>query len=320
MQMPTIVANSKKKIVIPFLMGPTASGKTALSVELSKDLNAEIISVDSALIYRGMDIGTGKPSQHEQATVPHHLIDIRNPTEAYSAAEFCQDVTPLLDAIIGRGKLPLLVGGTMLYFKALQAGLSPLPPANPALRKQLEEKALEIGWAAMHVQLQELDKSTADKIHPNDPQRIQRALEVILLTGKPFSELKNHKMPLSYPILPIALFAADRSLLHERIKVRFEQMISDGFIAEVEGLLQRYDLHPTMPAMRAVGYRQIIEYLRGTINYNDMIEQALGATRQLAKRQETWLRKWPALHRFDMVDNKKRDSIMKLIHHSIACS
>jgi tRNA dimethylallyltransferase len=278
------------------IMGPTASGKTAAALEIARHLPCEIISVDSALVYREMDIGTAKPSPEELAAVPHHLIDIIDPTEAYSAMQFRQDALRLTLEIAARGKLPLLVGGTMLYFKVLRDGLDELPQADPALRAQLDEEAARIGMPAMHARLATLDPVTAARLKPTDSQRIQRALEISLLTGQPMSSLLAQKPPepLPFEMLPLALEPADRAVLHERIALRFDLMLRDGALErEVAALRARGDLHLGLPSMRCVGYRQMWEYLDGSIDATALREKGIAATRQLAKRQLTWLRSMP---------------------------
>ncbi|OBW94181.1 tRNA dimethylallyltransferase [Gallibacterium genomosp. 3] len=282
-----------KKPLAIFLMGPTASGKTGLAIQLSKQLPCEIISVDSALIYRGMDIGTAKPTPQELAETPHRLIDIKDPAESYSAADFRLDALQAMQEISDNGKIPLLVGGTMLYYKALLEGLSPLPQANPEIRSQIEEKAQKFGWQALHQELTKVDPQSASRIHPNDPQRINRALEVYYLTGKSLTELTEQKgEPLPYQLLQFAIAPQDRSILHQRIELRFQQMLEQGFIQEVEKLYQRKDLHLDLPSIRCVGYRQAWEFLQGKYDYDEMVYRSICATRQLAKRQITWLRGW----------------------------
>ncbi len=278
------------------LAGPTASGKTGLALALSRVWPLEVVSVDSALVYRGMDIGTAKPSAAEQAAVPHHLIDLIDPTEAYSAARFVQDATRLIDEIRGRGRLPLLVGGTMLYFKALIDGIDPLPEADPALRAALEAEAAERGWPALHAELAAVDPVTAARLKPADAQRIQRALEVFRLTGQPISAL--HARAQAQRPAPrhqlLSLEPQDRAWLHRRIDQRFEQMLDAGLLDEVRTLRQRPDLHPGLPSMRCVGYRQAWEALdaglQGPALRQDVATRGAAATRQLAKRQLTWLR------------------------------
>ncbi|OBX09219.1 tRNA dimethylallyltransferase [Gallibacterium salpingitidis] len=276
-----------------FLMGPTASGKTGLAIQLSKEIPCEIISVDSALIYRGMDIGTAKPTAEELAETPHRLIDIKDPAESYSAADFRLDALQAMQEISAKGKIPLLVGGTMLYYKALLEGLSPLPQANPIIRAEIENKAQQLGWQALHQELAQVDPQAALRIHPNDPQRINRALEVYYLTGKSLTELTEQKgEPLPYQLLQFAIAPQDRSVLHQRIEIRFHQMLAQGFQQEVEKLYQRNDLHLDLPSIRCVGYRQMWEFLQGKYDYDEMVYRSICATRQLAKRQITWLRGW----------------------------
>ncbi|NMM28687.1 MAG: tRNA (adenosine(37)-N6)-dimethylallyltransferase MiaA [Glaciimonas sp.] len=281
------------------LMGPTASGKTALALEIARRIPSEIISVDSALVYRGMDIGTAKPNAAELAAVPHHLIDIIDPTEAYSAAQFCKDALRLSAEIRARGRLPLLVGGTMMYFKALMDGLDVLPAADPALRAQLEREAARIGTPAMHVRLAQLDPVTAARLKPNDAQRIQRALEIIALTGQKMSQLLalRPKTELPFTLLQLALEPSDRSVLHQRIETRFDAMLQGGpghnLLDEVATLRARGDLHPGLPSIRCVGYRQVWEHLDGQYDLPTLREKGIIATRQLAKRQLTWLRAMP---------------------------
>jgi len=275
-------------------MGPTASGKTALAVSLVERFPLEIISVDSALVYRGMDIGTAKPDAATLARAPHHLLDIRDPTEAYSAAAFCDDARRLMADIVARGRVPLLVGGTMLYFRALLQGLDDLPRADAALRKELEAEAAARGWPALHAELAQVDPATAARLAPNDSQRIGRALEIYRLTGTPMSALLDRAQSvLPYRVLQLALIPSDRAVLHQRIAARFDTMLAEGLIGEVETLRRTYALTPDLPAMRAVGYRQAWAYLDGEIDLTALREQGIAATRQLAKRQLTWLRSWP---------------------------
>ncbi|QGZ39617.1 tRNA dimethylallyltransferase [Pseudoduganella flava] len=278
------------------IMGPTASGKTAAALAIAERIPSEIISVDSALVYRGMDIGTAKPTRAERAAVPHHLIDILDPLDAYSVAQFRTDTLRLVDEIVARGKLPLLVGGTMLYFKGLVDGLDDLPGADPALRQELEDEAAQVGWPALHARLATLDPETAARLKPNDAQRIQRALEIIRLSGKPMSALlaQREPEPLPFELMSFALEPNDRAVLHERIARRFDIMLEDdALIDEVATLRRRGDLHPGLASMRCVGYRQAWEYLDGYIDYKTMRETGIIATRQLAKRQLTWLRAMP---------------------------
>ena len=282
------------------LMGPTASGKTNLACELLHHFPFEIISVDSAMIYKGMNIGTAKPSTLELERAPHHLIDIREPIESYSAAEFCTDALSLCRAIIEKGKIPLLVGGTMMYFNALQKGLSTLPEANEDLRRQFEEEASQEGWAAMHHKLAQIDPQTALRIHANDTQRIQRALEVYYLTGIPLSTLINTQKNIpDYRFMNCALFPEQRSWLHERIAQRFDLMLEEGLVAEVEQIKSQWGVHKNLPSMRCVGYRQVLEYLQGKYDVTTMREKGIASTRQLAKRQLTWLRHWENALLFD---------------------
>ena len=277
-----------------FLMGPTASGKTALAVSLVERFPLEIVSVDSALVYRDMNIGTAKPDAATLSRAPHHLLDIRDPTESYSAAAFCADAQRLMADITARGKVPLLVGGTMLYFRALLQGLDDLPRADPALRKKREIEAASRGWPALHVELAQVDPVTAQRLSPNDSQRIGRALEIYQLTGKPMSELLDQaQTALPYRVLQLALIPSDRAVLHQRIATRFDTMLAEGLLDEVEALRKTYALTSDLPAMRAVGYRQAWAYLDGAIDRAGLREQGLAATRQLAKRQLTWLRSWP---------------------------
>jgi tRNA dimethylallyltransferase len=284
------------------LLGPTASGKTAAAMAVAARTPIEIVSVDSALVYRGMDIGTAKPGAAERAAVPHHLIDVIEPSGAYSAAAFAADARRLIPAIRARGRLPLLVGGTMLYAKALAEGLDALPPADPSVRAAIEADAARLGWPALHARLAALDAPTAARLEPGDAQRIQRALEVHAITGRPLSALIGSRSADGPPprLATIALEPSDRSVLHARIATRFEAMLDDGFLEEVRGLRARGDLHPGLPSMRCVGYRQAWHYLddleagaRGAARRQRFVDEAIAATRQLAKRQLTWLRAMP---------------------------
>ncbi len=288
-----------------FLMGPTASGKTQLAVELAQRLPVEIISVDSALVYRGMDIGTAKPDAATLASVRHHLIDIRDPTDSYSAAAFCDDALQLIPDITQRGKIPLLVGGTMLYFRALRFGLSALPQADPDLRRELDQQAARLGWPALHAQLAQVDPVTAARLKPQDAQRIQRALEIYQLTGYTMSQLisQPHQHTLPCRVIPLALVPSDRAQLHARIATRLEGILQDGLVDELRKLQQKYALHRELPAMRAVGYRQAWQFLAGEINEVQLQELAAAATRQLAKRQLTWLRAMPDNIVLDCLDS-----------------
>ncbi|MGB0721237.1 MAG: tRNA (adenosine(37)-N6)-dimethylallyltransferase MiaA [Gammaproteobacteria bacterium] len=273
-------------------MGPTAAGKTALALELVRRFPLEIISVDSALVYRGMDIGTAKPSRQELNQAPHRLVDVLDPAEPYSAARFSADALAAMAAITAAGRVPFLVGGTMLYYKALFQGMAEMPRADPAVRARLEVLKEQYGLKALHERLAEVDPRSAARIHPNDPQRIQRALEVFEITGRPLSDLheQGRDTPFPYRVLKLALDQTPRETLRERIAVRFQQMLEQGFEDEVRTLRARADLHPDLPSMRAVGYRQVWEYLDGTHERDRMVELGITATRQLAKRQMTWLR------------------------------
>ncbi|MBP6382447.1 MAG: tRNA (adenosine(37)-N6)-dimethylallyltransferase MiaA [Pseudomonadales bacterium] len=280
------------------LMGPTASGKTALALALADHLRCELISVDSAQVYRGMDIGTAKPEPAVLARHPHRLIDIRDPSEPYSAAGFRRDALAAIAQILAAGRTPLLVGGTMLYFRTLIHGLAPMPGADPAIRAGIAELAAREGWAAVHRRLAEVDPGSAARIDPANRQRVQRALEVFLASGRPMSSLhaaQSRATDLPCRLLQLALVPADRAALHRRIAERFHAMLAAGFLDEVRALKARGDLHPDLPAIRSVGYRQAWDYLEGLVSREAMIERAIAATRQLAKRQLTWLRSWPDL-------------------------
>jgi tRNA dimethylallyltransferase len=285
------------------LMGPTASGKSRLAMEIAAHLPVEIVSVDSAQVYRGMDIGTAKPGADEQRAVPHHLIDILDPTEPYSAARFRADAVRLVAEIAGRGRIPLLVGGTMLYFKALRDGLSELPPADAEVRAAIDSDARRRGWPALHAELARVDPDTAARLAPADAQRIQRALEVFRVTGTPMSrQLGARGAAPPFGLLPIALVPGDRSALHRRIAARFDAMLAAGLVDELKGLRARYALHATLPSMRCVGYRQAWSYLEGAYDRAELRDRGIFATRQLAKRQLTWLRAWTGLQTFDCLD------------------
>ncbi|WP_298771641.1 tRNA (adenosine(37)-N6)-dimethylallyltransferase MiaA [uncultured Shewanella sp.] len=295
------------------LMGPTASGKTALAIKLVKEFNCEIISVDSALIYKGMDVGTAKPSEDELQSAPHRLINIIEPNESYSAADFRRDALNEIEIILQRGKIPLLVGGTMLYFKALLEGLSPLPAANEKVRQQIALEAETKGWQALHDELMVFDPVSAARIHPNDPQRLSRAIEVYRLTGRSLTELSQTKSDtFPYDVVQFAIAPTDRKMLHKTIEQRFNGMLAEGFVEEVRKLKAREDLHLDLPSMRCVGYRQCWEYLNGDIEYDSMVEKAVVATRQLAKRQLTWLRGWPELHWLESGEENNLATIMRL--------
>ena len=289
-----------------FLMGPTASGKTQVAVELAQRLPLELISVDSAVVYRDMNIGTAKPDAATLARAPHHLINILAPTEAYSAAAFRHDALRLMHDITQRGRIPLLVGGTLLYFRALRQGLNELPQADVGVRRELDQRAAQLGWPALHAELALLDPATAARLKPNDSQRIQRALEIHRLTGQTMSSLIQNSIPLPlgercggegqvlpYRIIPIALIPSDRAQLHARIATRFAAMLELGLVDELRTLKKKYLLHPDLPAMRCVGYRQAWQFLAGEINEAELLNKGIAATRQLAKRQLTWLRSMP---------------------------
>lgn len=303
-----------------FLMGPTASGKTDLALALADALPCELISVDSALIYRGMDIGTAKPDKATLARYPHRLVDIRDPAESYSAAEFRADALAAMAEITARGRIPLLVGGTMLYYKALLEGLADMPAADPAVRAELEAWAAAEGWEVLHRELARVDPQSAARIHPNDPQRLIRALEVQRVSGLSMTGHRQRQAALSggieapsgtqlpYTVMQLAIAPEQRQVLHERIARRFHLMLEQGFVDEVEALRKRGDLHAQLPSIRAVGYRQVWEYLEGQMAREEMTERGIIATRQLAKRQFTWLRSWTNLHWLDSLasDNLSR--------------
>ncbi len=298
-----------------FIMGPTASGKTALAMSLAQTLPIEIISVDSALIYRGMDIGTAKPTAQELETAPHHLLDLLDPLESYSAADFRRDALEKMAEITARGNIPVLVGGTMLYFKALLEGLSPLPPADPTIRKQIEDRAKIEGWETLHQELCHSDPQAGARIHPNDPQRLTRALEVFLISGKTLTELtKISGETLPYEVSQFAIAPVERDVLHQRIEQRFQQMLDDGFEQEARRLYQRGDLHADLPSMRCVGYRQMWSWFDGEIDYNEMVFRGICATRQLAKRQMTWLRGWQDIVWLDSLQPEQaREKVLNVI-------
>ena len=301
------------------LIGPTASGKTALALQLAQHYPLEIISVDSALVYRDMDIGTAKPSADELAQVPHHLINIIDPTDSYSAAGFCDDAQRLISDIRARGNMPLLVGGTMLYIKALEQGLSDLPQADPAIRAQLDADAAEQGWPTLHQRLTAIDPTTAARLAPTDAQRIQRALEVYLISGQPMSALlaQSTTAP-TLKLHKLALIPHDRAWLHQRIAQRFEQMLAAGFLDEVRQLRRQYPtLNLALPSMRCVGYRQAWQYLDGELNDTQLLEQGIAATRQLAKRQLTWLRAMPDLTVIDCQQDDLLTSALTAFRHWI---
>jgi len=308
---------SKPKVVC--LMGPTASGKTGLAVELASQHGYEIISVDSALVYKGMDIGTAKPDAETLAQAPHRLIDIIDPSESYSAADFMADACREIDDIVAHGKTPLLVGGTMMYFNALQKGLAPMPAADPAIRAEFEQHAAEFGLASLHDQLKQIDPVAAERINPNDPQRLQRALEVFRLTGKTMTQLwaEQEAQELPFDMINLAVMPQDRATLHQRIEQRFDIMMEQGFLAEVEALYHRGDLTIDMPSIRCVGYRQLWQYLEGEDSLEDAIFKGIVATRQLAKRQHTWLRGWDNLVIFDSLQKDLLGQTLKYLQSEI---
>jgi tRNA dimethylallyltransferase len=303
------------------LMGPTASGKTRLAIELAHTLNGEVISVDSALVYRGMDIGTAKPSLSEREGIPHHLIDILDPSEAYSTGRFKDDALKCIEDITRRGRLPILAGGTFLYFNALLRGLAELPAADPAVRGAIEAEAAEQGWDRLHAELARVDPAAARRIHPNDPQRIQRALEVYRLTGISLSELCAIKpTPLPYRFCKLALAPANRDELRSRIRRRFLKMLDHGLIDEVRTLRDLGSFHPDLPSMRSVGYRQVWAYLEGKCTEADMIELGIIATRQFAKRQMTWLRKETEAFQLQTEESLLKEKALQRVAEFLAAS
>lgn len=314
------------------LMGPTAAGKTDLALEFCDALPCDIISVDSAMIYRGMDIGTAKPSAEELSLAPHRLIDICDPADRYSAADFRADALREMEAISRQGRIPLLVGGTMMYFKALLHGMADLPSADQALRTELEAKAEREGWPALHEQLKALDPIAAEAIHPNNRQRVLRALEVVLVSGRPISQAwagngagsdvdypyltqwqADASPDLPYNVIQLSISPGNRSVLHDRIRLRFQKMLELGFIDEVRALRARGDLHSGLPSVRCVGYRQAWSWLDGDVDYETFVEKGIAATRQLAKRQLTWLRKWPDLHWIDSEASGSLSRALKIL-------
>ncbi len=305
------------------LLGPTASGKTELALALADSLPIEIISVDSALVYRDMNIGTAKPSADELSRCPHHLIDIVSPEVSWSAAAFCEQAQHLIDQIIARGRVPVLVGGTMLYFKALRDGLSDLPKADSSLRQQLDHDAAQSGWPAMHARLAALDPEAAARLKPSDAQRIQRALEIVMLTGEPLADsYARRDSSLRWgEMLTIALAPSTRGVLHERIELRLERMFADGFVDEVTNLRERYSLHAGLPSMRCVGYRQVWSYLEGEDSFDAMRFKAVVATRQLAKRQLTWQRQfseqWAGYHTLDCLATDLRQQFIERVRRAL---
>lgn len=305
------------------IVGPTGSGKTDLAVQLAARFPVEIISVDSAMVYRGMDIGTAKPSLNIRDKVTHHLIDICNPADSYSAGNFCRDATAAIAQITAKKRIPLLVGGTFLYFKSLLEGISTLPVANPQIRESLQKEAIEKGWDFLYERLKTVDPIAAARIHPNDKQRLQRALEVYEVTGKTLTEHLKHgwkQDALPYRVLSIALVPSDRTALHQRIQLRFDDMLQQGLMDEVRALRQNPHLTLDKPSMRSVGYRQVWQYLDGQIDKTNMREQALAATRQLAKRQMTWLKSWPEPERFETGDPQLLERVEEKIKWFCNCS
>jgi tRNA dimethylallyltransferase len=301
------------------LMGPTASGKTTVAVQLATTLPCEIISVDSALVYKDMDIGTAKPDAETLARAPHHLINVIDPHESYSAARFRDDALALMREITERGNIPLLVGGTMLYFKALVEGLNDLPEADSAIRLIIETMAGEDGWPAMHEKLRKVDPETAARLEPNDAQRIQRALEIYYITGKSMTDLLKKPKYVYFPYTPIriALLPGDRAALHQRIEQRFDAMLAAGLVEELRQLREDYALEPDMPAMRCVGYRQTWDHLIGKVSHDELREQGIAATRQLAKRQLTWLRATEELTEFDCLADNVGDLVLEYIRQEL---
>ena len=300
-------------------MGPTASGKTGVALELARHFPVEIVSVDSALVYRRMDIGTAKPDLPTRLKVPHHLIDIIDPTETYSAAQFCEGALAAMSGIVERERVPLLTGGTMLYFKALQEGLSELPAADTDIRMVIDAMAVKAGWPALHRELGRVDPVTAERLDPNDAQRIQRAMEIFYLAGKPMSELiaTRRGATLPFRLIQIALIPGNRAALHQRISARFEEMLELGLINEVRALREEYDLKASLPSMRCVGYRQAWQYLDGEFGLGMLRDKAVAATRQLAKRQLTWLRAMQGLNTFDCLAEDLHEQVGKWLKRNL---
>lgn len=313
----TSVTGRKPRVI--FVMGPTASGKTDLAMQLCDALPCELISVDSAMVFKGMDIGTAKPTPEELEAYPHRLIDMLDPADAYSAAQFREDALREIEQVQSAGRLPVLVGGTMLYFNALKQGLAKLPQADAAIRARIEAEAAERGWPAIHARLAEVDPEGAQRLKPNDAQRLQRALEVYELTGRPISDhwREQDEAELPFDILPLALTPDDRSVLHDRIEQRFDLMLAAGFEAEVRALWERGDLHAGMPSIRCVGYRQMWSWFAGDYDRDTMRYKGIVATRQLAKRQLTWLRSWQGVHWLQTGDKKLLARALKLVDPAV---
>ncbi len=313
--------NQTKQAPAIFLMGPTASGKTAAAVAAYQALPVELISVDSALVFQEMNIGTAKPDAHKLSLAPHHLIDMVHPTQAYSAASFREDALARMAEITARGKVPLLVGGTMLYFKALEFGLSGMPQADPNIRAQIDAEAAENGWGAIHEKLANIDPETAARLKPTDVQRLQRALEVYLITGQTMTALHQAQeaKPFPYALTKIALVPSDRKVLHARIAARFNAMFKEGLVKEVTDLIEKYPtLTPDSTAMRCVGYRQVLSHLNGEYDLSECLDRGVFATRQLAKRQLTWLRSMQDLIEIDCLSEQYIDEVLTKIRHAIS--
>jgi tRNA dimethylallyltransferase len=310
--------NMNTSLPIICIMGPTASGKTALAMGLQDHLPVDIISVDSALVYKDMDIGTAKPTSEELKQYPHQLINMIDAAMSYSASDFCHDALKAIRKSHADNRIPVLVGGTMMYFKSLIEGISPLPAANAIIRSDIEREVAEKGWEALHQELAEIDPISAARIHKNDPQRLSRAIEVYRLTGKSLTELTETKgEPLKGNVLQFALTPEDRTILHNRIELRFNQMITQGFEKEVVKLKERSDLHIDLPSMRCVGYRQMWQYLDGDYNHEEMIFRGVCATRQLAKRQLTWLRSWEKTINLTMDDETNLQQIISIVNKTL---
>ena len=298
-------------------MGPTASGKSALAMALAERFDGEIVSVDSAQVYRGMDVGTAKAAAEDRARVPHHLLDVVDPVEAYSAARFVRDALAAIDQIRQRGRLPIVAGGTMLYFKALTEGLSALPRADAGVRAEIDARAAREGWPALHAELARVDPPTAARLPPTDAQRIQRALEVHALSGRPLSSLQGRREPESLgPTISVALVPSDRAVLHDAIARRFDAMLAAGLVDELRNLRRRFELAPNMPSMRCVGYRQAWQFLEAEIDAKELREQGIAATRQLAKRQLTWLRSMPA-EAFDPLEGSLVEAVTDRVRAAV---